>query len=89
MRRPKQDAGHELDEAGLFSDEQFHAGEFIDEMHAPAAAAKPADDRPARQRLELLREEAWLRRQLLDWEDFDERAFGVGAVSVDGSESDI
>jgi hypothetical protein len=85
MRRPKQDAGHDFDEAGLFSDEQFQAGEFIDGMEEDGATAKRVDDRPARQRVELRREEEWLRRQLSDWDDFDD----IGVEADDNYQDDF
>jgi hypothetical protein len=83
MRRPKQDAGHDFDEAGLFSDEQFQPGDFIDGMEGDGATAGRVDDRPARQRVELRREEEWLRRQLSDWDDFDDNG-----VELDGNGQD-
>ncbi len=71
MRRPKQEAGHDFDDTGLFSDDQFQATGFIDDMEGVIAVGKSGDDRPARQRLEERREEQWLRQQLSDWDDLD------------------
>lgn len=72
MRRPKQDAGQDIDDTGLFSDDQFQASEFIGDMESHNRGARGGDDRSARLRLEERREDQWLRQQLSDWDDFDD-----------------
>ncbi len=87
MRRPKQDAGQDLDDTGLFSDDQFQASEFIVDMEHQNGGVRRVDDRSARLRLEQRREEQWLRQQLSDWDDFDD--FGIDGEDDTLSQDDF
>jgi hypothetical protein len=49
-----------------FGEESFQAV-----AREPRAARYETPSRPARQRLELLHEDQWLKRQLADWDDLD------------------
>jgi hypothetical protein len=64
-------SGEELDGSDIFSDQDFDADRFVDDMDADGGQQK-VDTRASWRRLEELKDERMLRDQLLDWDSFDE-----------------
>lgn len=67
MDRPKTYTD-ELEDTELFGNE---LGRLTGGHAEDGARRLPPLDRPARQRVEQLEEEEWLKRQLSDWDDLD------------------
>lgn len=74
MRKSKSEVGAD------FTDPAFFDGDDIDELedlHLDTQGFEPESDAagrrlPARQRIELRKEQQSLRRQLSDWDDYDD-----------------
>lgn len=72
MRKPKERADDHGHEAHFFDD--FEIGEGLDDSDDESGArdARKAKKQPARQRVELRHEQLTLRKQLSDWDDYDQ-----------------
>lgn len=70
MRKPKD---HDEDDDTHFFDD-FESDDSIDDEDTPPRDARK-HKRPARQRVELRNEQQNLRRQLSDWEDYEQDDF--------------
>ena len=71
MRKPK-DHEEDADETHFFDD--IDSDDSIDDDDSPARDARK-NKRPARQRVELRNEQQTLRRQLSDWDDYEQDDF--------------
>lgn len=71
MSKPRSRSGPP-EEWDFFSDGEFEVDLFMTDMEEEDALRNPdRDRRPARQRLEDLREWQWLRAQIADWDDWE------------------
>jgi hypothetical protein len=74
MRKPKEQAEEEGSEAHFFDDfESNDDSDDSDDDSGPGDSRKPK--KPARQRVELRNEAQSLRRQLSDWDDYEQDDF--------------
>ena len=74
MRKPKEQVDEEGTEAHFFDDfESSDGGEDSDDDSGARDPRKPK--KPARQRVELRNEQQSLRRQLSDWDDYEQDDF--------------
>jgi hypothetical protein len=71
MRKPKEQHDDEGNEAQFFDD--FDSGGALDDDDSDSDSDKPK--KPARQRVELRNEQQTLRRQLSDWDDYEQEDF--------------
>lgn len=73
MVKPRNPRDDYLDETGLLGDEDLDLGAFIASMERETIDSResPVHKRPAWQRIEELRDALELRRQLVDWDDWD------------------
>ena len=71
MRKPKEQVDEEGNEAHFFDD--FESGDDGDSDDDSGDPRKPK--KPARQRVELRNEAQSLRRQLSDWDDYEQDDF--------------
>jgi hypothetical protein len=71
MRKPKEQQDEEGNEAQFFDD--FDSDGTLDEDDPDSDSGKPK--KPARQRVELRNEQQTLRRQLSDWDDYEQEDF--------------
>ena len=68
MSKVRRRSVENFDDADLFSDQDFDADEFIDEMEEKRSKRAA---RPGWRRIEDLREMQLLRDQLQDWDDWE------------------
>jgi hypothetical protein len=74
MRKPKEQVDEESHEAHFFDD--FASEDFSDDSDDDINPRDPRQrKKPARQRVELRNEQQTLRRQLSDWDDYDQDDF--------------
>ena len=75
MRKPKEQADEEGSEASFFDDLESNddSNDDSDDDSATGDSRKPK--KPARQRVELRNEAQSLRRQLSDWDDYEQDDF--------------
>jgi len=74
MRKPKEQADEEGNEAHFFED--FESSGDADDSDDDSGASDPRKPKkPARQRVELRSEQQSLRRQLSDWDDYGQDDF--------------
>ncbi len=74
MRKPKEQVDEESNDAQLFDDFESNDGaDDSDDESASGDSRKPK--KPARQRVELRTEAQSLRRQLSDWDDYEQDDF--------------
>ena len=74
MRKPKEQVDDEGNEAHFFDD--FESGGDADDSDDDSSQGDPRKSRkPARQRVELRNEQQSLRRQLSDWDDYEQEDF--------------
>lgn len=71
MRKPKEQAEEDGNEAHFFED--VESADDADDSDADSAARDARrQKKPARQRVELRSEQQHLRRQLSDWDDYEQ-----------------
>ena len=73
MSKPRRQTKKQFDETELFSDDDFDADDFIEQMDSGSSQVR-AKARTGWRRLEELREEQMLRAalsELSDWDEFD------------------
>jgi len=70
MRKPKEQVDEDGNEAHFFDDFQSSDAEDSDDDSVTRDPRKPK--KPARQRVELRNEQQTLRRQLSDWDDYEQ-----------------
>jgi hypothetical protein len=71
MRKPKEQVEEEGNEAHFFDD--FESGDDADDSDDDSIKGDPRrQKKPARQRVELRNEQRNLRRQLSDWDDYEQ-----------------
>ncbi len=74
MRKPKEQVDDEGNEAHFFDD--FESSGDADDSDDDSVQGDPRKSRkPARQRVELRNEQQSLRRQLSDWDDYEQEDF--------------
>jgi hypothetical protein len=74
MRKPKEQVDEDGHEAQFFDD--FESDDSLDDQDDDSADGDPRQrKRPARQRVELRHEQQTLRRQLSDWDDYEQDDF--------------
>lgn len=75
MRKPKEQVDDDSSEAHFFS-EDFESSELLSANDDDSEARDSRQrKRPARQRVELRNEQQTLRRQLSDWDDYEQDDF--------------
>lgn len=72
MRKPKEQHDDEGNEAQFFDDFESDSGSD-DDSDSDESDSEPK--KPARQRVELRNEQQSLRRQLSDWDDYEQEDF--------------
>jgi hypothetical protein len=72
MRKPKEQ-DEESNDAPFFED--FESGDLLDDDDEDGDSRK--QKKPARQRVELRNEQQSLRRQLSDWDDYEQDDFDI------------
>jgi hypothetical protein len=72
MRKPKEQ-DEESNDAQFFED--FESGDALDDDEEDGDSRK--QKKPARQRVELRNEQQSLRRQLSDWDDYEQDDFDI------------
>jgi hypothetical protein len=72
VRKPKEQIDEDSNEVHLFGDD-FNSDDFLDNQDVNSDARQRK--RPARQRVELRHEQQTLRRQLSDWDDYEQDDF--------------
>lgn len=72
MRKPKRE---DEDETAHFFGEELESDEFLDDQDDSGKGDSHQRKRPARERVELRNEQQMLRRQLSDWDDYDQEDF--------------
>ena len=75
MRKPKEHVDEEGSEAPPFFDDFESADDLDDSDAASSVRELRKPKRPARQRVELRNEQQTLRRQLSDWDDYEQDDF--------------
>ena len=70
MSKAKRKSSEDLDDSGVFSDQDFDLNSFISTMEKEDGQRK-GSRRASLQKLDDWREARWLREQLQDWEDWD------------------
>jgi hypothetical protein len=76
VRKPKEQIDDEGNEASHFFAEDFDTDDFLDDQHDHSSPRGSRErKRPARQRVELRHEQQVLRRQLSDWDDYEQDDF--------------
>ena len=77
MRKPKEQGDDEGgNEAQFFAADDFESDDFVEDQNDDPASRDPRKaKRPARQRVELRTEAQTLRRQLSDWDDYEQDDF--------------
>jgi len=70
MRKPKEQVDEDGNEAHFFDDFQSSDADDSDDDSVTRDPRKPK--KPARQRVELRNEQQTLRRQLSDWDDYEQ-----------------
>jgi hypothetical protein len=73
MRKPKEQAEEEGNEAPFFDD--FESSDNSDDSDDDSGSDPRKPKKPARQRVELRNEAQSLRRQLSDWDDYGQDDF--------------
>lgn len=73
MRKPKAQVDEEGNEAHFFDD--FESSDEVDDSEDDSGADPRKPKKPARQRVELRNEQHALRRQLSDWDDYEQDDF--------------
>jgi hypothetical protein len=74
MRKPKEQVDEEGNEAHFF--DEFESGDDTDDSDDDSGTRDPRKPKkPARQRVELRNEAQSLRRQLSDWDDYEQDDF--------------
>jgi hypothetical protein len=73
MRKPKEQVDEAGTEAHFFDD--FESSDDVDDSDASSVRELRKPKRPARQRVELRNEQQSLRRQLSDWDDYEQDDF--------------
>ena len=77
VRKPKQPVDDEsTSDTAQFFGEEFESDDFSDDSDDESSSRDPRQrKRPARQRVELRNEQQTLRRQLSDWDDYEQDDF--------------
>ncbi|HVY67042.1 MAG TPA: hypothetical protein VHH11_19695 [Gammaproteobacteria bacterium] len=75
MRKPKEQVEEEGNEAHFFDD--FESSDDLDDSDDHSARDARRQKKPARQRVELRNEQQNLRKQLSDWDDYEQDDFDV------------
>jgi hypothetical protein len=76
MRKPKEQVDEESPDAHFFDD--FESSDDSDDSDDDSSNRDPRKPKkPARQRVELRNEAQSLRRQLSDWDDYEQDDFGT------------
>ena len=76
MRKPKEQVDEEGSDAHFFDD--FQSSDVADDSDDDSTTRDPRKPKkPARQRVELRNEQQTLRRQLSDWDDYEQEDFDV------------
>ena len=76
MRKPKEQVDEEGSDAHFFED--FQSSVVVDDSDDDSVTRDPRKPKkPARQRVELRNEQQTLRRQLSDWDDYEQEDFDV------------
>jgi len=74
MRKPKEQVDEEGTDAHFFED--FESSDSADDSDDDSTTRDPRKPKkPARQRVELRNEQQTLRRQLSDWDDYEQEDF--------------
>jgi hypothetical protein len=73
MRKPKEQVDEESNDAHLFDD--FESNDDSDDSDDDSGTDPRKPKKPARQRVELRNEAQSLRRQLSDWDDYEQDDF--------------
>ena len=73
MRKPKEQVDEEGNDAHFFDD--FESGDDGDDSDDDSSRDPRKPKKPARQRVELRNEQQSLRRQLSDWDDYEQDDF--------------
>jgi len=74
MRKPKEQVDEEGTDAHFFED--FESSDSADDSDDDSTTRDPRKPKkPARQRVELRNEQQTLRRQLSDWDDYEQKDF--------------
>jgi hypothetical protein len=74
MRKPKEQVDEEGNEAQFFDD--FESSDVANDSDDDSTTRDPRKPKkPARQRVELRNEQQTLRRQLSDWDDYEQEDF--------------
>jgi hypothetical protein len=74
MRKPKEQVDEDGNDAHFFDD--FESSDVANDSDDDSATRDPRKPKkPARQRVELRNEQQTLRRQLSDWDDYEQEDF--------------
>jgi hypothetical protein len=76
MRKPKAQADDDSSTETHLLGDDFESDDFVDDQDDENGSRDPRQRRrPARQRVELRNEQQTLRRQLSDWDDYEQDDF--------------
>jgi hypothetical protein len=76
MRKPKEQADDDGSSEAHLPGEDFESDDSVDDQDDQTGSRDPRQrKRPARQRVELRNEQQTLRRQLSDWDDYEQDDF--------------